>query len=82
MQSRLLLDIVITQSATIFELFARKNQALLIGGDSAIKFSKKAIVKSHKGKLNDNLPFLVLNFGLDIVDGVRRLHLQGNSFTR
>merc|ERR1711908_128689 len=31
MKSRLLLNVVITQSATIFQLFAGKNQSLLVG---------------------------------------------------
>ena len=26
--------------------------------------------------------FLVLDFGLDIVDGIRRFHLEGDGFTR
>jgi len=27
-------------------------------------------------------PLLILDFGLDVVDGVRGLHLQGDGFTR
>ena len=30
----------------------------------------------------ENVPFLILDFGLDIVDGVRGLHLQGDGFAR
>jgi hypothetical protein len=33
-ESRLLLDVVIAESATILELFAGKDEALLIGGDA------------------------------------------------
>jgi len=29
-----------------------------------------------------NVPFLILDFGLDVVDGVRGLHLQGDGFAR
>ena len=29
-----------------------------------------------------NVPLLVLNLGLDIVDGVRRLHLEGDGLAR
>jgi hypothetical protein len=34
MQSRFLLDIVVTEGATVFQLLPSENQALLIGGDS------------------------------------------------
>jgi len=37
MESRLLLDVVIAESATILELFAGKDEALLIGGDAIEK---------------------------------------------
>jgi hypothetical protein len=33
-KSRLLLNVVITQSATIFQLFPSKDQSLLIGGNA------------------------------------------------
>jgi len=35
-QSRLLLDVVIAQGASILKLLPRKDQALLIGGDSLL----------------------------------------------
>ena len=35
-KGRLFLDVVIRQSATVFELFARENQALLVRGDSLL----------------------------------------------
>ena len=34
MQRRFLLDVVIAQGAAIFELFAREDEALLVGGDA------------------------------------------------
>lgn len=55
-QGRLLLDVVVRQSAAILQLFASEDQTLLIWGDS----------------------FLVLDLGLDILDGVRGLDLQGD----
>lgn len=55
-QGRLLLDVVVRQSAAILQLFASEDQTLLIWGDS----------------------FLVLDLGLDILDGVRGLYLQGD----
>ena len=60
MASRLLLDVVVGQSASILKLFSSKNETLLVGRDT----------------------FLVLDLGLDIVDGVRGLNLEGDGFTR
>ena len=59
MESGLLLDVVIRESASIFELLSGENQALLIGGN----------------------PLLVLDFRLDIVDGIRRLDLEGDGLS-
>ena len=55
-ESRLLLDVVVTKSSAILELLASKNEALLIGGDA----------------------LLVLDLSLDILDGVRRLNIEGD----
>ena len=60
MESRLLLDVVVGQGATVLELLASEDEALLIGGDA----------------------LLVLDLGLHVVDGVRRLDLESDSFTR
>jgi len=59
-KGRLLLDVVVREGTTIFELLTSEDQALLVRRDS----------------------FLVLDFGLDIVDGVGRLHLKGDSLAR
>merc|ERR1712053_41307 len=56
MECALLLDVVIRQSAAVFQLFTGKDQPLLVWGDA----------------------LLVLYLGLDILNGVRRLHLQGD----
>merc|ERR1711959_657075 len=55
-QSRLFLDVVIRQSATVLQLLAGENQTLLIGGNA----------------------FFVLDFGFDILDGVKSLHVEGD----
>ena len=55
----LLLDVVIREGSAIFELLAREDQALLVGGDA----------------------LLVLDLGLDVVDGVGRLNLEGDGLT-
>ena len=55
-KSGFLLDVIVGERASIFQLFAGKDEALLIRGDA----------------------FLVLNLGLDIVNGVTRLNIEGN----
>ena len=56
MKGGLLLNVVVAQSAAIFELFAGKDQTLLIWRNA----------------------FLVLNLGLNIVDGIAGLNLKGD----
>jgi hypothetical protein len=56
MKSRLLLDIVIAKSATIFKLLASEEQPLLIRRDS----------------------LLILNLGLNAIDGGRKLDIKGD----
>ena len=56
MQSRLLLDVVVAQSAPILKLLSSKNKTLLIRGDA----------------------LLVLNLGLNVVDGVAGLNVEGD----
>jgi len=58
MQSGFLLDVIILNGAVIFQLFARKDEPLLVGWDT----------------------FFVLNFGLDIGDGIRLFNLQSDGF--
>ena len=60
MQRALLLDVVVGKGASVLELLARKNQTLLVGGDS----------------------LLVLDLGLDVVNAVRRLHVERDGFAR
>jgi hypothetical protein len=59
-KSRLLLDVVVRQCASIFELLSSENQTLLIRRNA----------------------FLVLNLGLDVVNGIRRLHVKGDGLAR
>jgi len=56
MEGGLLLDVVIRESPTIFQLLSSKNQPLLVWWNS----------------------LLVLDLGLHILNGVRRLNLKGN----
>jgi hypothetical protein len=59
-ESRLLLNIVVRESAAILELLASEDQALLVRGDA----------------------LLVLDLGLDIVNRVRGLDLEGDGLAR
>ena len=58
MKGGLLLDVVIRQGSSVFQLLSGKDQTLLIRWNS----------------------FLVLDLGLDIVDGVRGLDVQCDGF--
>ena len=60
MERTLLLDIVVTEGATVFELLSGKDQALLIRGN----------------------PFLVLDLGFHIIDGIRWFHIESNGLSR
>ena len=59
-ESRFLLDVVIRESSSIFELLSSEDKSLLIRGDA----------------------FFVLDFSLDVVNGVGGLDVQGDSLTR
>ncbi|KAI5386649.1 hypothetical protein KIW84_072974 [Lathyrus oleraceus] len=59
MEGRFFLDVVISQSSAIFELFASKDEPLLVWGNA----------------------LFVLDLGLDIVNGIRALHLKGDGLS-
>ena len=71
-----LLDVIVAEGATVFELLASEDQALLVGWDATI-VSANASTDSER-----YIPLLILDFGLDIIDGVRGLHLKGDSLAR
>ncbi len=56
MEGRLLLNVVVRESAAVLELLAGEDESLLVGGDA----------------------LLVLDLGLDVLDGVRRLDVQSD----
>ena len=60
MEGRLLLDVVVRESAAILELLASEDETLLIGGDA----------------------LLVLDLGLDVVNGVGGLDVEGDGLAR
>ena len=57
MESGLLLDVVVREGSTVFELLSSEDESLLIGRDT----------------------LLILDLGLDVVDGVTWLDLKGDS---
>ena len=59
MKGRLLLDVVVRESASIFELFAGENESLLVRWDT----------------------LLVLDLGLDVLDGIRGLDLKSDGLS-
>ena len=77
MESGLLLNVVVAQGTAILKLLAGEDQALLVRGDTAWSCKHRA-----SSKVAGDSPLLVLNLGLDVVDGVGRLHLKGDSLAR
>jgi len=59
MQGRLLLNVVIRKSTSIFQLFTSENQTLLLRRN----------------------PFLVLNLGFHVLNGVIGFNVKSNRFT-
>jgi len=59
MESGFLLDVVIRESSSVFELLSSEDESLLIGGNS----------------------LLVLDLGLDVLNGVRWLNLKGDGLS-
>ena len=76
----LLLNVVVRKSAAVFKLLAREDQALLVGRDAAASRSTRS--SPLRFEISRYLPLLVLDLGLDIVDGVRGLNLESDGFTR
>jgi len=86
-QRRLLLDVVVSERAAILQLLAGENEALLVGRDACLfaqsQVALSVVVTSRLNRKSplvilsgDILTLLVLNLGLDVVDGVGRFHLQ------
>ena len=77
MESRLLLNVIVAEGAAILELLSGEDQTLLVRWDTGelSDYDDEPVKPSHS-------PLLVLDLGLDIVDGVRGLNLEGDGFTR
>ena len=78
-KGRLLLDVVVAEGAAVLKLLSSEDQALLVGRDTTSHHRRQHRPLHSQPSI---VPLLVLDFGLDIVDGVRGLDLQGDGFTR
>ena len=77
MKGGFLLDIVVAQCASIFKLLSGKNQTLLVRRNARVGLW----VTERSARISYNSPFLVLDLGLDIIDCIRRFHLEGDRFS-
>lgn len=73
-EGRLLLDVVVSQGAAVFQLLAGEDQALLIRGDTCRVVSEGA---SETGPT-----LLVLDLLLDLLDGVGGLDIKSDCLSR
>jgi len=60
MESGLLLNVVVRQSSSVFELLASENESLLIGGDTLLILNLGSIIKSRKLDIDFDRCFLSL----------------------
>jgi hypothetical protein len=72
MEGRLLLDVVVGESAAILELLAGEDETLLVRGNTLLVCRLLDTDAPPQSEPH------TLNLGLHIVDGVRRLHLKGD----
>jgi hypothetical protein len=77
-KGRLLLDVIVGKGAAILKLLSGEDETLLVRGNSLLVWVALAwcLRFSQSGAQR------TLNLGLHIVDGVRRLHLKGDSLAR
>jgi hypothetical protein len=75
-ESRLLLDVVVRKGTTVLELLAREDQTLLVRGNALLVCRSLEMVAQWQNERH------TLDLGLDIVDGVRRLNLEGDGLAR
>jgi hypothetical protein len=78
-EGRLLLDVVVGEGAAVFELLAGEDQALLVWGNAFLVYR---LLESAWSLVRRAGLSHTLDLGFHIVDGVRRLHLEGDGLTR
>ena len=79
MQGGLFLDVVVGQRAAGLQLLAGKDQALRVRGNTYMWLYYGWVSIVGRQTLKDT--FLVLDLGLDRVDGVRGLHIECDGLT-
>ena len=80
MQRALLLDVVVAQGAAVLELLAGEDEALLVGWNPLLVCT--VLLEAARIMRLFCECERTLDLGLDIIDGVRRLHLKGDSLAR
>jgi hypothetical protein len=70
------LDVVVGERAAVFELLAGEDETLLVGWDALLVWGLLGMLGGEGSRRR------TLDLGLHIVDGVRRLHLKGDSLAR
>jgi hypothetical protein len=78
-QRRLLLDVVVRQRAAVLELLAGEDQTLLVGRDTLLVWG---VLASAALLWGESEALRTLDLGLDIVNGVPGLHLEGDGLAR
>jgi hypothetical protein len=73
-QGGLLLDVIVRKGSAVFELLPSENETLLVWRD-AVYYNERHFRRQEETDAHRS-PFLILYFGLDIVDGVRGLDLE------
>ena len=71
-------DLLIGKGTAILQLFSSEDQSLLVGRNSEGVVGEQLTVRES----DRASPFLVLDFSLDVVNGVRGFDLEGDGFTR
>jgi hypothetical protein len=75
---------VIRKGPTVLQLLTSEDQSLLVTiiAKPNRKSVRARLLVYRKSQYSRGNSLLVLDLGLDIVDGVRRLNLEGDGFTR
>ena len=77
-ESRLLLNVVVRESTPVLKLLPGEDETLLVGRD-ANKAGAKYSTRDH-GAIR-NVPLLVLDLGLDVVNGIRGLDFESDGLS-
>ena len=79
MKRRFLLDVVVGEGTAVLQLLTSEDQTLLVRRDTLLVCG---IVRWGNFEIDCSVVLRTLDLGLDIVNGVRRLHLEGDGLAR